>query len=168
MQRRTVSSIKKGTMRLMQIMPKTRTELRSPASRVDPNGARGNILAGAACIRELHDRHGAPGLLAAHKCVTWTQLVMCRPLSDEAQAYVATLASMINHVRADVQIATVARSFARTNSSLFARRTAGTLRDGGSRVVMRQNRSSRAHAVVDLTVFVPLSGNLFVSRVRQS
>jgi hypothetical protein len=31
MQRRTVSSIKKGTMRLMQIMPKTRTELRSPA-----------------------------------------------------------------------------------------------------------------------------------------
>ena len=51
-------------MGLMQIMPKTRTELRARYGlRADPHD---NIVAGAAYIRELHDRYGSPGLLAAH------------------------------------------------------------------------------------------------------
>ena len=57
----------KGAMGLMQIMPKTWTELRARyglgANSYDP---RDNILAGAAYIRELYDRYGAPGFLAAY------------------------------------------------------------------------------------------------------
>ena len=32
---------------------------------------RDKILAGAAYIHEMHDRHGAPGFLAAHTKVHW-------------------------------------------------------------------------------------------------
>jgi len=52
----------KGAMGLMQIMPKTWTELRARYGLgADPHDPRDNILAGAAYIRELYDRYGAPG-----------------------------------------------------------------------------------------------------------
>lgn len=57
----------KGAMGLMQIMPKTWAELRARYSLgSDPYDPRDNILAGTAYIRELHDRYGAPGFLAAY------------------------------------------------------------------------------------------------------
>lgn len=57
----------KGAIGLMQIMPKTWTALRS-RHRLgpDPYDPRDNILAGAAYLRELHDRYGEHGLLAAY------------------------------------------------------------------------------------------------------
>ena len=46
-------------MGLMQIMPKTWAELRARYGLgADPFDPRDNILAGAAYIRELHDRYG--------------------------------------------------------------------------------------------------------------
>ena len=58
---------RKGAMGLMQIMPQTWTELRARYDLgADPYDPRDNILAGAAYIRELHDRYGAPGFLAAY------------------------------------------------------------------------------------------------------
>ena len=57
----------KGAMGLMQIMPKTWTELRARYRLgADPYDPRDNILGGAAYIRELYDRYGAPGFLAAY------------------------------------------------------------------------------------------------------
>ena len=57
----------KGAMGLMQIMPQTWSGLRLRyglgANPYDPHD---NILAGAAYLRELHDRYGAPGFLAAY------------------------------------------------------------------------------------------------------
>ena len=54
-------------MGLMQIMPDTWTELRT-RHRLgrDPYDPRDNILAGAAYLREMHDRYGSPGFLAAY------------------------------------------------------------------------------------------------------
>ena len=92
-------------------------------------------LAGAAYIRELYDRYGAPGFLAAYNAGPGRyerHLATGRPLPDETQAYVATLAPMIKSARTNVQIAAVARSFAWANSSLFAARTAGILPDSRS------------------------------------
>jgi soluble lytic murein transglycosylase-like protein len=58
---------RKGAMGLMQIMPKTWAELRARyglgASPFDPHD---NIVAGTGYIRELQDRYGAPGFLAAY------------------------------------------------------------------------------------------------------
>jgi hypothetical protein len=161
---------KGGAMGLMQIMPKTWTELRARYGLgADPFDPRDNILAGAAYIRELHDRYGAPGFLAAIAGPGRYErhLATGRPLPDETQAYVATLAPTINRARTNVQLGTVGRSLAWANSSLFATRTAGISADGSSRADMRQNRSSRARGVVDLSALVPHSGNLFVHRTSE-
>ena len=57
----------KGAMELMQIMPKTWEMLRQQhALGTDPYDPRDNILAGAAYLRELHDRYGEGGFLAAY------------------------------------------------------------------------------------------------------
>jgi len=158
----------RGAMGLMQIMPKTWTELRARYGLgADPYDPRDNILAGAAYIRELYDRYGAPGFLAAYNAGPGRyerHLATGRPLPEETQAYVTTLAPRINGAQTKVQVGAVARSFAWTNSSLFATRIAGISSDGRSRANMRQNRSSRAHGVVDLSALVPHSGNLFVHR----
>jgi len=156
----------KGAMGLMQIMPKTWTELRARYGLgADPYDPRDNILAGTAYIRELYDRYGAPGFLAAYNAGPGRyerHLATGRPLPDETQAYVATLAPMITRARTHVQIGAVTRSFAWANSSLFASRSSGISSHRSSPTDMRQNRSSRAHGVVDLSALVPRSGNLFV------
>jgi hypothetical protein len=158
----------KGAMGLMQIMPRTWTELRARYGLgADPYDPRDNILAGAAYIRELYDRYGAPGFLAAYNAGPGRyerHLATGRPLPDETQAYVATLAPMINRARTNVQIGAVAKSFAWANSSLFASRAAGIPSNRSSPADLRQNRSSRAHGVVDLSALVPHSGNLFIHR----
>ena len=57
----------KGAMGLMQIMPETWAALRSRYGLgADPYDAHDNIMAGAAYLRELHDRYGTPGFLAAY------------------------------------------------------------------------------------------------------
>ena len=156
----------KGAMGLMQIMPKTWTELRARYGLgADPYDVSDNILAGAAYIRELYDRYGAPGFLAAYNAGPGRyerHLATGRPLPEETQAYVAMLAPKINRARTNVQVGAVTRSFAWANPSVFAASTAGISSDSGSPTVRRQNRSSRAHGVVDLSALVPHSGNLFV------
>ena len=161
----------KGAMGLMQIMPKTWTELRARYGLgADPYDPRDNILAGAAYIRELYDRYGAPGFLAAYNAGPGRyerHLATGRPLPEETQAYVATLAPKINRARTNVQVGAVTRSFAWANPSVFAARTAGISSDGSSSAEKRQNRSSRAHGIVDLSALVPHSGNLFVHRTGE-
>jgi soluble lytic murein transglycosylase-like protein len=158
----------KGARGLMQIMPKTWTELRARYGLgADPYDSRDNILAGTAYIRELSDRYGTPGFLAAYNAGPARyerHLATGRPLPDETQAYVATLAPMINRARISVPTGAVVRSFAWANSSLFAPRSAGISSDRSSPAAMHQNRSSRAHGVVDLSALVPHSGNLFAHR----
>jgi soluble lytic murein transglycosylase-like protein len=161
----------KGAIGLMQIMPKTWTELRARYGLgADPYDPRDNILGGAAYIRELSDRYGAPEFLAAYNAGPGRyerHLATGRPLPEETQAYVAALAPMIDRGRINVQMGAVASSLAWTNSSLFARRTAGSSHDGGSPIDMRQNRSLRAHGVIDLSALVPHSGDLFVHRASE-
>ena len=56
-----------GAMGLMQVMPRTFDSLRARYGLgSDPYEPRDNIFAGAAYIREMHDRFGAPGFLAAY------------------------------------------------------------------------------------------------------
>src|SRR6201993_1806364 len=56
-----------GAMGLMQVMPATYEELRVRYQLGDdPYEPRNNILAGTAYIREMYDRFGSPGFLAAY------------------------------------------------------------------------------------------------------
>jgi len=156
----------KGAMGLMQMMPETWTELRARYGLgADPYDVRDNILAGAAYIRELYDRYGAPGFLAAYNAGPERyerHLATGRPLPEETQAYVATLAPMISRARTITQIGAVTRSFAWRNSSLFAARFASISSAGRISADMRQRRSSSARGILDLSALVPHSGNLFV------
>lgn len=61
----TVSSA--GAMGLMQLMPTTWAEYREKLQLGDdPHAPLDNILAGSAYLRDLHDRYGWPGALAAY------------------------------------------------------------------------------------------------------
>ena len=75
-QEQAVSSA--GAMGLMQIMPDTYDDLRQRYTLgSDPFEPHDNIMAGAAYIREMYDRYGAPGFLAAYNagpCNTSGQL----------------------------------------------------------------------------------------------
>jgi soluble lytic murein transglycosylase-like protein len=89
----------KGAMGLMQVMPETYAELRLHYHLgADPYEPRNNILAGAAYLREMHDRFGPDGFLAAYNAGPGRYddyLKRGRPLPEETRNYVATLAPVI-------------------------------------------------------------------------
>jgi hypothetical protein len=89
----------KGAMGLMQVMPETYAELRLRHHLgADPYAPRNNILAGAAYLREMQDRYGQSGFLAAYNAGPGRYedyLVRGRALPDETRAYVAAIALKI-------------------------------------------------------------------------
>ena len=93
----------KGAMGLMQIMPETWSELRTRYNLgADPYDCRDNILAGVAYLRELFDRYGAAGFLAAYNAGPARyedHLATGRALPEETRAYVAMLAPTIAGAR---------------------------------------------------------------------
>lgn len=119
---RAVSS--QGAMGLMQIMPETWEYLRSQyALGDDPFDAHDNILAGTAYLRELHDRYGSPGFLAAYNAgpIRYEEYLMtARELPVETQLYVAALAHLMGAPQADGRVAIVRRETPWQESALFA------------------------------------------------
>lgn len=84
-----------GAMGLMQVMPATYAELRRRHGLgADPYDPRDNILAGAAYLRELHDRFGLEGMLPAYNAGPRRYLQhrdQGRPLPLETRDYVARI-----------------------------------------------------------------------------
>jgi hypothetical protein len=95
----------------------------------DPYDPRDNILAGAAFLREMHDRYGAPGFLAAYNAGPGrydAYVANARPLPAETIAYVAAIAPLIgaDPLPGNIVVA-VADPLAWTQAPLFiARRSA--------------------------------------------
>jgi len=155
----------KGAMGLMQIMPQTWADLRSRyglgANPFDPHD---NILAGAAYLRELHDRYGAVGFLAAYNAGPGRYqdyLASGRPLPVETQAYVAALASLLRDdgPASGTFVAAIIRSW--TSSPLFPMRA----NDGSSAGAVpsrdHDKRRSMARPATDWTGLAPQSVGLF-------
>ena len=94
---RAVSSA--GAMGLMQLMPGTWARQRARLMLgSDPFDPRDNILAGTAYLREMYDRYGAAGFLAAYNAgpgryEEWRD--RGRPLPLETRRYVASLAALL-------------------------------------------------------------------------
>lgn len=90
----------KGAMGLMQIMPATWEELRARHGLGDdPFKPRDNILAGAAYLREMLDRFGRRGFLAAYNAgpARYEEyLAKGRPLPRETVNYLRKLAPLID------------------------------------------------------------------------
>lgn len=116
-----------GAMGLMQIMPETWDDLRTRHGLgVDPFDPRDNILAGAGYLREMHDRYGSPGFLAAYNAGPKRYeeyLTTGRELPLETQGYVAILASMIGAPQVGGTVAIARREAPWQESALFAARS---------------------------------------------
>jgi soluble lytic murein transglycosylase-like protein len=157
---------RKGAMGLMQIMPQTWSELRPRYDLgADPYDPRDNILAGAAYIRELYQRFGAPGFLAAYNAGPGRyehHLATDRPLPDETQGYVARLAPTVESKQTSGKITAVAKPSMLAGSPLFVMRIASNSTVDRPSPKARPDRQSSGRAVVDLSALVPQSGNLFV------
>lgn len=159
----------KGAMGLMQIMPRTWAELRARhhlgSNAYDP---RENILAGAAYLRELHDRYGSPGFLAAYNAGPGRyeeRLSKGRALPIETRDYVAKLAPFVGG--GDV-VGPVTKFAARSPS--WNRATLFVAQAGSAPVAellhseRRSETTLAASRVRDLSAIAPQSNDLFVRR----
>ena len=88
-----------GAMGLMQVMPETYDGLRGRYNLGDdPFDPHNNILAGTAYLREMYDRYGAPGFLAAYNAGPNRldrYLSNGAPLPSETVNYVASIAPLL-------------------------------------------------------------------------
>jgi soluble lytic murein transglycosylase-like protein len=163
---------RKGAMGLMQIMPQTWSDLRARYDLgADPYDSRDNILAGAAYIRELYQRFGTPGFLAAYNSGPTryeNHLATGRSLPDETQDYVAILAPTIGGKQVNGNIVVVADSLTLARSPLFVVRSANSSSDARPSPGVRPDRPSNVRPVVDLSALVPQSGSLFVHHAGQA
>ncbi|MHB8886156.1 MAG: lytic transglycosylase domain-containing protein [Methylovirgula sp.] len=156
----------KGAMGLMQIMPPTWVMLRARHRLgTNPYDPHDNILAGAAFLRELHDRYGSPGFLAAYNAGPGryeSYLTTGRPLPPETRAYVAAIASLIGEEPLGRTIIAASSPHFWTRSSLFFVRNGGASPGNRKPKSLQSNRRSNDVRVVDLSGIVPRAGNLFV------
>jgi hypothetical protein len=157
----------KGAMGLMQIMPSTWADLRKRYHLgANPYDAHDNIIAAAAYLRELLDRYGAPGFLAAYNAgpARWEDhLATGRPLPAETHAYLARLAPIVGNGAADsaMLLASIARSW--TAASLFPVQRSGASAERMTALTSPDHGKSDARPVQDWTALAPTSHGLFVS-----
>jgi soluble lytic murein transglycosylase-like protein len=159
----------KGAIGLMQVMPKTYAELRvRHRLGVNPCDPHDNILSGVAYLREMLDRFGAPGFLAAYNAGPARydeHLIKGRPLPGETQVYVAKLAPVIAVQQGEDQKGAAFDLFARLHAGLFPPH-AGPYPGAVLLAVRAQpDRSPAIPRVVDLSALAPSSEGLFVRLV---
>ena len=164
--RRAVSST--GAMGLMQIMPETWTALRVRYGLGrDPFDPHDNILAGAAFLREMHDRYGSPGFLAAYNAGPGRYEDYRdghRPLPAETLAYVATLAPFVGDGAPDEPFLVAASDpLSWTQAPLFITRSASAERVDHAASRQLPGDTPTVVAVRDLSAIAPQSTGLFVA-----
>ncbi|MBZ9815197.1 lytic transglycosylase domain-containing protein [Mesorhizobium sp. CA7] len=148
---------RKGAVGLMQIMPETWAELRlrHQLGR-DPYDPHDNILAGTAYLRELYDRYGSPGFLAAYNAgpARYEASLKGRPLPAETRAYVAKLRPLSGGGDATGALT--------ASNSKAARWKAAPLFTGRSGQLAESGLSSGEHAAVEVSSS-PLARELFAA-----
>ncbi|MBG0808484.1 lytic transglycosylase domain-containing protein [Methylosinus sp. H3A] len=158
----------KGAMGLMQIMPDTWSELRARyALAGDPFDPRDNIVAGAAYLRELHDRYGSPGFLAAYNAGPRRYedyLDGRRSLLSETVAYVAALAPLIEgNDGARPAIRSVSGLSFWIRAPLFVGRPDGARTANHPAPIRTATDRGTVAAMRDMSAIAPRSDGLFVT-----
>ena len=158
----------KGAVGLMQLMPDTYAELRVRyglgADATDPHD---NIVAGTAYLRDMHERFGTEGFIAAYNAGPQRyedHLATGRPLPEETLAYVAKLAPLLsNGSSVDSRSITTDR-ISWLQAPLFVEQRSGVSGVSRSAFTPRASFSRNDHTVVDLSALVPRPGSLFASK----
>jgi hypothetical protein len=156
----------KGAIGLMQVMPKTYAEFRvRHRLGANPCDPRDNILGGTAYLREMLDRYGAPGFLAAYNAGPARydeRPIKGRPLPGETQDYVVKLAPMIGVRQGEDQKGAASDLFAWLHAALFPPRADPYPGAVLLAVGAQPDRSSAVRRVVNLSALAPSSEGLFV------
>jgi soluble lytic murein transglycosylase-like protein len=163
--RRAISP--KGAMGLMQLMPETWAALRTRYGLGrDPFNAHDNILAGAAFLREMHDRYGSPGFLAAYNAGPGRYedyRDRQRPLPPETVAYVAALVPFVEDGATDGPVLVAASDPSSwTQAPLFIMRSASAEPADHPTSKQPSGDVPAVVAVRDLSAIAPQSDGLFV------
>lgn len=143
----------KGAIGLMKIMPATYDELRlRHGLGTDPFDPNDNIIAGTAYLREMLDRFGGDGFLAAYNAGPQRyedHLSSGRALPEETVNYVAGLAAIVAEARSHYAISALI-------GSTFAALAAPSMRSlGGSQLAAEL--AMPMQRIVDLTALQPTS-----------
>lgn len=159
----------KGAIGLMQIMPTTWDELRARYGLGnDPWQPRDNILAGAAYLREMHDRYGSiVAMLAAYNAGPKRYdalLANGRALPAETVDYVAKITTMIGGATPVMRFASVSSRPAWSRAPLFVGPPRVPHDDGSETADHPSDRPLSAPTIVDLSALAPPSYGLFVRR----
>ena len=161
----------KGAMGLMQIVPDTWSDLRARFHLGgDPYDSHDNIIAGSAYIRELVDRYGSPGWIAAYNAGPgrYEASLRGRRLPAETRAYVAVVASAIsdNGVAKTTCFAASAECGWRY-APLFATQLGGSPGDCPLQMERSRDDASRALPRQRLTGAASPSTGLFVAKASE-
>jgi hypothetical protein len=163
---RAVSSA--GAMGLMQLMPGTWARQRARFGLgADPFDPRDNIMAGTSYLREMYDRYGAYGMLAAYNAgpgryEDWRD--RRRPLPAETRTYVARIAPMLQTGRSATAFASaspvqpVRRSW--TQAELFAPREDAPVDASGGFAAAAPPTTFPTPAARPDGLFAPVSGSI--------
>lgn len=155
----------KGAIGLMQIMPETYAELQLRYGLgADPFDPRNNVLAGAAYLREMHDRFGSPGFLAAYNAGPARfeeHLASGRALPVETQVYLRRLAPLIGDMQGDQRLVATLDARAWARAPLFIARDQSSPTELQPAAGAQARRLPAGRAAVDLTALIPQSSGLF-------
>jgi Transglycosylase SLT domain len=156
----------------MQIRPKTWVEL-SVLYRlgIDPLDPHDNILAGTAYLREMHDRFGSPGFLAAYNAGPeryQQHLASGRPLPAETQAYLAALAPVIDLEQQQHRGSSVtSRVVPWRQAPLFVEQLESTPVNGRSAPALHFKFPSDVSSTARRPVLAPRADGLFVRGLNE-
>lgn len=154
----------KGAMGLMQIMPETWAELRLRYGLGnDPYDPRDNILAGSGYLRELHDRYGSPGFLAAYNAgpARYEKHLAGRPLPTETLAYLDKLAPTIG---GDMSVSKTIVNLWPSAATLFAVLSETSKKFASSPSRRAPDRGPIAVSGHAISAIAPTATGLFVAR----
>jgi Transglycosylase SLT domain len=154
----------KGAVGLMQLMPDTYAELRVRYRLGDdPKDPHDNIIAGTAYLRDMRERFGMEGFIAAYNAGPQRyedHLATGQPLPDETLAYVAKLAPLLSSgLPADD------RSIVSWQQApLFAEQQSGVSGVSRSAFTPLASFARNDRTVADLSALVPPPGRLFANK----
>lgn len=151
----------KGAMGLMQIMPQTWAELRLRYQLGnDPYDPHDNILVGAAYLRELQDRYGSPGFLAAYNAGPgrYEEHLAGRALPAETRAYLQKLAPTIS---SDISSSSAVARLQPSGATLFAVRSESLKSTTSAQRGLMLDHTPIAGVAHDISAIVPQATGIF-------
>ena len=160
----------KGAVGLMQLKPDTYAELRARYGLgADPTDSHDNIIAGTVYLRDMRERFGTAGFIAAYNAGPQRyeeHLATGRPLPDETLSYVARLTPLLFAGRsADNRIVT-ADHVSWQQAPLFVEQRSNVSGVSRAAFTPQESFARNDRTVADLSALVPPPGNLFASKQK--